>query len=142
MNLNIRNFTIQDYDAAINLWKTEDGIGLSSADERDSIKQFLNRNRGLSKVVMDGDEMVATILCGHDGRRGYLYHLYVKKGYRLRGIGTRLTNAVLDDLKKQGIKKCHLFVFGNNNAAKEFWNNSDWKERIDIVVFSKDIVRK
>jgi ribosomal protein S18 acetylase RimI-like enzyme len=91
---------------------------------------------------MDGDELVATILCGHDGRRGYLYHLFVKESYRHKCLGTHLINAALDGLLKQGINKCHLFVFGNNNAVKEFWNSSGLKERIDIVAFSKDIVRK
>lgn len=139
MNLQIRDFIIQDYDKAISLWNTGEGIGLSSADRRESIEQFLKRNHGLSKVLVDDGTIVATVLCGHDGRRGYLYHLYVAASYRSKGLGKKLVDACLFSLKKKGIQKCHVFVFGNNNPGKNFWKAVAWNERGDITVFSKDL---
>jgi hypothetical protein len=50
MNCEIRDFKIEDYEAAIDLWKEDANIGLSSADDKVKIAQFLKQNPGLSKV--------------------------------------------------------------------------------------------
>jgi ribosomal protein S18 acetylase RimI-like enzyme len=139
MDLIIKNFTIEDYSTAFKLWKTDDNVGLSSADTIEGIKIFLKRNLGLSKVAIINGNMVATLLCGHDGRRGYLYHLFVDKSQRRQRLGSKLVEACLNSLRKEGITKCHLFVFERNELGKEFWTNTSWQERDDIAVFSKDI---
>lgn len=139
MNLQVRDFSITDYDSAVSLWKATEHVGLSSADERDQIESLLKRNPGLSKVLVNDGELVGTILCGHDGRRGYLYHLCVDRKHRRRSAGTALVDACLSDLRKQGIRKCHLFVFDRNEIGKEFWKALGWQPRYDIDVFSKDM---
>ena len=139
MDSSIRDFKIQDYNAAFELWKVDPNIGLSAADDRDNISNFLKRNPGLSKVAVDGKDIVATVLCGHDGRRGYIYHLYVAPDYRRKGLGQRLMEACLDGLRKEKIRKCHLFVFGTNELGKNFWTGTGWKKRDDIAIFSKDL---
>ena len=139
MNFQIRDFTIKDYEGAIDLWKTDPNIGLGSADDKDNIERFLDRNPGLSKVVCAGEEIVATVLCGHDGRRGHVYHLFVDEKYRRKGLGRKIVDNCLEALRKEGINKCHLFPFKRNELGKNFWKATAWKERDDIVLFSKDI---
>ena len=135
----IRNFTIQDYEAALALWKASEHIGLSSADDHANIERFLKRNPGMSKVAVENGRIIGTILCGHDGRRGYLYHLCVDATHRRKGLGRKLVEACLDELKKAGIQKCHLFIFGRNESGKKFWQATGWSRRTDIEIFSKDI---
>ena len=137
MNVQIRDFKIEDYEAAISLWKTDPNIGLSSADDKDNIDVFLKRNQGLSKVAVSSDRIVGTVLCGQDGRRGYIYHLFLDPNYRRQGLGTKLIKVCLSNLNQQNIQKCHLFVFNTNETGKKFWNNTLWEERRDIAVFSK-----
>lgn len=50
-------------------------------------------------------EIVGVILCGHDGRRGYIYHTAVKSNYRGQGIGKSLLEAVYYALEQEGINK-------------------------------------
>lgn len=138
MPFQIRPFTIQDFDRASDLWKADENIGLSSADGRESVAAFLERNHRLSKVAESDGRMIGTVLCGHDGRRGYLYHLCVDQRYRRREIGRRLVEACLHDLKIAGIEKCHLFVFNKNDRGKSFWIATNWIQRTDIELFSKD----
>jgi len=38
----------------------------------------------------------------------------------------------------EGIEKCHLFVFQDNESGKRFWTKAAWVQRNDIEVFSKD----
>ena len=63
---------------------------LSAADGRAEIASFLARNPGFSQVALEGGKLVATILVGHDGRRGLIHHLVVAEGARHRGLGRRL----------------------------------------------------
>ena len=138
MDVQIRAFTVDDYDRAIELWNSEENVGLGPSDTRCSIALFLKRNPGLSKVMAIDGIVVATLLCGHDGRRGYLYHLCVDKRHRRKSVGRRLVDACLSELKRAGIQKCHLFVFDRNQPGKSFWAATAWSQRTDIEVFSKD----
>jgi len=72
MSVLIQEMTIQDYDEVRALWEESDGIEISDADSRDGIARFLERNAGLSFVARDGNELIGAVLCGHDGRRGYI----------------------------------------------------------------------
>lgn len=138
-NAQIRDFTIEYYDMALALWRSDTHIGLSSADDREAMDRFLRRNHGLSKVIIHKGQLIGTILCGHDGRRGYIYHLYIQSEHRRGGVATALVNACLDDLRREAINKCHLFIFKNNEGGKDFWASTLWKQREDIEVFSRDI---
>jgi len=139
MNYKINKMKINHYNELYRLWKNDNNIGLSVSDEKNNIKYFLRRNKNLNFVAINEEsEIIGTILCGHDGRRGYLYHVYVKKEYRKLGIAKALIEICLKNLKKIGIQKCHLFVFDNNAEGKNFWSNIEFKKRDDIVVFSKN----
>jgi len=139
MTAAIREMTIEDYAASLTLWQGCEGIGLSVSDERPALEEYLRRNPGLSFVALDGDELVGTVLCGHDGRRGFLYHLAVRPDSRRQGIGNLLVERALESLRRQGIIKCHLVVFGTNEKAAGFWARHGWKERIDLRMFSHDL---
>lgn len=135
----IREMKIGDYEKLISLWMSTEGIGLSDADNKEEIGMFLNRNIGLSFVAEEKQEIVGAILCGHDGRRGYLHHLAVSALYRGSGIGTQLVENCLNKLREEGIRKCHLFVFTNNQQGMNFWDHIGFKIRSDLKVFSKDV---
>ncbi|MBT3271728.1 MAG: GNAT family N-acetyltransferase [Spirochaetales bacterium] len=131
--------TIDDYEALYSLWKGIEGIGLSDADSRDNIKLYLARNPNMSFVGKAGPLLVGSILCGHDGRRGYIHHLAVKTEYRGKGIGGSLLDAGLSALSQAGIQKCHVFVFSTNDAGLVFWNSRGWSRRDDLLVFSQNL---
>lgn len=135
----IRTMKIEDYSQMIHLWSHTEGIGLNEADTEEKIQVFLERNKLLSFVAVSKDKIVGTIMCGHDGRRGYLYHLAVAAESRKQGIGKKLIEVGVNALKIQGIEKCHLFVIKKNNQGRHFWNRNQWKEREDLIICSKDI---
>jgi N-acetylglutamate synthase len=139
MNVSIRLMKISDYDEMFELWKNCVGIGLSRADSFEGVQRFLERNPGLSFVATDQDKIVATILAGQDGRRGYLHHVAVDEKYRRRGIGEALVEKALKELHDLGIQKCHLFVVERNEAALRFWKLTGWVEREELVMFSRDL---
>jgi ribosomal protein S18 acetylase RimI-like enzyme len=138
MEISYRLMKINDFENVVALWKSAPGIGLSSTDEKESIRFFLEKNRNTCFVAVYGEELIGTVICGNDGRRGYLYHLAVKNSFRNRGIGKELVSLCLDGLKNEGIEKCHLFVYTTNESAIHFYKKTNWEERVDITVFSKE----
>ncbi|HEX9018928.1 MAG TPA: GNAT family N-acetyltransferase [Anaerolineaceae bacterium] len=140
MEYAIACLTMQDYEDAVALWRSTEGIGLSSADSREAITAYLERNPGMSFVARGQQgELLGAVLCGHDGRRGYLHHAAVRADFRGQGIGQALVECCLGALQAVGIDKCHLFVYKDNHAGREFWEKTGWVERVTLVLMSKDI---
>ncbi len=137
MNLQIEILDLIHYDEVMSLWKRCEGIGLSDADKRQNIEFYLERNPGLSFIAIDSNVIIGAILAGHDGRRGYIHHLAVAPSHRKQGIGRVLVEKCLCLLKKEGITKCHLFVFQKNRNAISFWETVGWLQRTDIKIISK-----
>ena len=129
----------EDYKEIMELWKATPGMGLSDADSEENIRKFLLRNKGLSFCYRDSNKIIATILCGHDGRRGFIYHVTVASEYRGKGIGRKLVEESLLRLKEVGIHKCHLFVFADNEPGNAFWHSTGWTKREDIYVYSRNV---
>lgn len=139
MRIEYRKMEIADYDRLIALWRRIEGLALSEADEREEIAAYLRRNEGMSFVCETEGELAGTILCGHDGRRGYVYHAAVDPAYRGRGIARQLASLSLDKLREAGIGKCHLFVLEDNDAGAGFWAATGWQRRSGFYVYSRDV---
>lgn len=133
---NIYELEISDYPEIFALWSSTPGMGLSQADSRENIDKFFQRNHGLSFCFREEGKIVGTVLCGHDGRRGYIYHVTVAEAFRGRGIGKLLVEKSLSGLNQEGIQKCHLFVFSDNEIGNNFWKATGWTRRDDIFVYS------
>ena len=136
MELTYREMTIEDYEASISLWSKTEGVVLNDGDSRTAIANYLERNPRLSFVCEEDGRLLGTILCGHDGRRGFIYHAAVNPEHRGFGIGSKLVALSLERLQEAGIMKCHLFVLADNEIGNRFWNRSGWKKREDIVTFT------
>jgi putative acetyltransferase len=138
MDFQIAEMTAKDYDEVLVLWKGTDGIGLhEDTDSLDGIAAYLLRNPGLSFVARSDGNVVGAVLCGHDGRRGYLHHLTVAAAERNRGVGRALVESCLARLGRIGIRKCNIFLFSDNEAGEEFWKHVGWEERPDLKVLQK-----
>jgi len=132
--MTVRHFRIEDYDAVVRLWRRTEGVGLNESDTRRAIVAYLRRNPQFSFVAEDDGRIIGAVLCGHDGRRGYLHHLAVAKRHRKRGIGRQLVAACLEKLRKAGIQKCNIFIFASNTAGMKFWAHTGWKLRTELRV--------
>ena len=126
MNYMIRKMRIDDYEDVYRLWEQTEGLTLEESDSREDIEIYLRRNQGLCFVACSDDRIVGTVLCGHEGRRGILRHLAVKRKSRDQGIARALVNKCLSSLANQGIKKCNTFVLDKNVWGRRFWEHLGW----------------
>lgn len=127
MDIRIRPFLLDDYQAALALWQRTEGLGLNESDEAPAVARFLERNPGFSAVAVTGEGyLVGAMLCGHDGRRGSLHHLAVDRAWREHGIGRRLVDYGMARLTAAGIPKCNIFVLADNDDGTAFWLREGW----------------
>ena len=88
---------------------------------------------------MEG-KLIGTVLCGHDGRRGYIHHLIVHPEYRRQGLGQSLVSRTMFALTRIGIQKVHLFVFEDNQSGFKFWESLGWTKRVELTMMSQQIL--
>ena len=134
--LQIRALEIADYPEVRELWEASDGVGLSDSDSAQNTARFLARNPGLSLAAVDGAKLVGCVLCGHDGRRGFIHHLVVEATHRRQGVGRALVEHAVRGLREAGIHKCHLLVFNENAAGRAFWKKLGAEQRLTLSTFS------
>jgi N-acetylglutamate synthase len=123
-----REFLIGDYEAAVELWKRVEGLDIAEGDDPESIGRFLKQNRGLSRVATDGSTVIGAALCGHDGRRGYIYHLAVDPNYQGRRLGKQLVDECLEGLRLAGLERANILVAKDNPRGLEFWRRAGWED--------------
>ena len=131
--MTVRTMTIEDFDQVYALWLTISGFAIRSIDDsREGVERFLRRNPTTSVVAEEDGKIVGSILCGHDGRRGCLYHVCVHKDYRMRGIGKAMVVYAMNALKAEEISKVSLIAFTRNDIGNAFWNRIGWTRRLDL----------
>lgn len=132
--MKIRLLAIEDYEKVYDLWTNTKGMGMRSLDDSyEGIEKFLKRNPTTNFVLEADSQVVGVILCGHDGRRGYIYHTAVNPDYRRNRLGEALVSAALEALKKEGINKAALVVFSNNDVGNKFWESIGFEKREDLI---------
>jgi N-acetylglutamate synthase len=125
----VRPMTVADYEPVRLLWEQTEGVSLNESDEPAALAFFLMRNPSLSAVARDTTgRVVGAVLCGHDGRRGYLHHLAVASECRRRGIARQMIAHCFAGLARAGIPKCNLFLLHTNDEGREFWRHNGWVE--------------
>ena len=134
MDYTVRSMKIEDYEGVRALWMTIHGFAIRSIDDsKEGVRRFLDRNPGTSVVAESADgEIVGAILCGHDGRRGCLYHVCVREDFRRNGIGKEMVVFCMNALKAEKINKVSLIAFTKNDVGNAFWNCIGWTRRLDL----------
>ena len=142
----IREMKKEDINEALEIWKKAFNAGYSSSfDTYEVIERYLDRNSGFSTVAVEDDksskfynQIVGALLCGHDGRRGSIYHTAVIPEMRGKQIGKKMQERATNELAKVGIHSGFLFVNVNNHDSREFWESVGWKVIEDIKYLYKE----
>lgn len=135
--ISIREFTMNDYDAAFALWQNSaPGIGIGRSDTREEIAKKLQRDPDLFLVATNDDKLIGTVFGGFDGRRGIVYHLAVDQPYRQRGIGKLLMDEVEKRMAAKGCLKSYLLVLPANTDVIEFYQHLGW-ETMPVTLMGK-----
>jgi ribosomal protein S18 acetylase RimI-like enzyme len=119
--IKFRSLVPLDYDHVVALWRRCDGVEVAEGDDRESFTRYLDRNPGLSYAATSAGAIVGANLCGHDGRRGLVYHLAVAPEYRGQGVGKQILKMGLAGLRERGIARVIILVSKDNHLGQDFW---------------------
>lgn len=129
----VRTMTIEDYEGVYALWMSIKGFAIRSIDDsKEGVARFLLRNPDTSVVAVEDGRIIGAILCGHDGRRGCLYHVCVRQECRRKGVGKAMVVFCMDKLKAEQISKVSLIAFTANDIGNAFWRRIGWTKREDL----------
>ena len=137
-HIHIQPMTPADHGSVMALWSLCEGVRASETPEE--LARILDRNPGLCPVARVTGELAGAVLCCHDGRRGYLYHLGVAPKFRRQGVATALVDHCLAQLTALGIRRCTIFLVAGNEDGAAFWRQHGWRERTDLVAFARDLI--
>ena len=136
----IRSMTIDDYEKIYALWINTPNMGLNNLDDsKDGIAKYLARNPNTCFIAEKEGNAIGVILCGNDGRRGYIHHTAVAGSEQRSGVGTALVTAAMSALEREGINKTALVVFNKNEKGNAFWEKQGFTTRPDLVYRNKAI---
>lgn len=139
----IKIMTIDDYEKLFEMWQSTPNMGLRSLDDsKEGISFFLKRNPNTNFVAYNDNKLIGAILCGHDGRRGYIYHTVVLPEYHRQGIATNLVDMAVKALQEEGITRVCLNVMETNEQGKKFWIDRGWEKKDFLGFYSKAITDK
>jgi len=141
-NISYYEMKKSDIQNVLELWSSTEGVYLhtNGEDNKEGIALYLDRNRGFSHIAKnENNKIIGAVLCGHDGRRGIIYHLAVDDKYRKLGIGNKLMDLSIEQLRKSDIKKILLFVLTDNLEAIKFYEYNKWVKEETVGMFSKII---
>ena len=104
-----------------------------------ALARLIDRNPSISWVAEYAGHTIGTVLCGHDGWRGWLYHVAVDPAWRRRGIATAMVSRAQVELAKANVRRVDALMPSGNRDAMQFWTAGGWCLREDLSVMSCDL---
>ena len=129
--LEIRSYRESDQNAVVKLWR-ECGLVAPWNDPEKDIHRKLRIQREMFLVGLLGPRLVATVMAGYEGHRGWINYLAVAADCRKGGIGRSLMDAAEARLKEMGCPKINLQVRSSNAEVVEFYKTIGYS--VDDVV--------
>jgi ribosomal protein S18 acetylase RimI-like enzyme len=133
--MNVAPITDADIPAIIDLWQR---CNLARPWNASGADIALARRDDNSDVLVgrDGDTIVASVLVGHDGHRGWVYYVAVDPDRRGQDLGRGIMAAAEDWLRAKGIAKLMLLVRSDNTQVQSFYQRLGYDAQ-DRVIFAK-----
>jgi ribosomal protein S18 acetylase RimI-like enzyme len=136
--LEVRPFEASDRAALIELWRRCDLARPWNDPDRD-IDRKLARDRELLLVGLVDGELVATVMAGYDGHRGWVNYLGVDPSARAAGHGAAMMLAAEARLRELGCPKVNLQIRTSNLDAVRFYESIGYSMD-DVVSMGRRLI--
>jgi len=136
--MEIRPFAREDEAAVVDLWK-RCGLVRPSNDPRKDIDRKLDVRADLFLVGVLEDRLVATVMAGYEGHRGWLNYVAVDPEFQRRGFARQIVAEAERRLLRSGCPKVNLQIRSSNSSALEFYRRIGYSVD-DVVSMGKRLV--
>lgn len=137
--MHIREFHKNDIEAIINLWQSCNLVAPHN-DPRKDIERKLRVNPELFLVGEINGEIIATVMGGYEGHRGWLNYLAVSPEQRKRGYGKAIINAAEHLIRERGAPKINLQVRTSNTSVIRFYQSLGYGVD-DVISLGKRLIK-
>ena len=120
-NMNIRPYQDTDRLAVIALWEGT-GLAVPQNDPGKDIDRKMEVDPDLFLVGENDGKVVATVMAGYEGHRGWINYLAVSPIHQRNGYGRLLMEAAESLLGKKGCPKINLQVRNTNAEVIKFYS--------------------
>jgi len=124
--MDIRQYEPRDEESVVQLW-TDCGLVVPWNDPRRDIQRKLKVQADMFLVACLDDRVVATVMAGYEGHRGWINYLAVSPHCRRGGVGRRIMEEAEALLRAAGCPKIKLQVRSTNDAVIEFYKRIGFK---------------
>ena len=118
--MKIEKAILDQCDAIIVLWEVCEHTRPWN-DAAQDFRQALDGATSTILIAKEGDAIVASVMTGFDGHRGWVYYLAVSPDHQRKGLGRTMMDAAEEWLKEQGAPKIQLMVRSDNEEALGFY---------------------
>ncbi|MHB1356461.1 MAG: GNAT family acetyltransferase [Anaerolineae bacterium] len=118
--MEIRTYQMSDEQAVIALWERCDLVRPWNNPRKD-IERKLKVRPDLFLVGVSDDRIVAAVMAGYDGHRGWINYLAVAPEERLRGYGRMIVAEAEKRLQAAGCPKINLQIRKSNTEVIAFY---------------------
>jgi ribosomal protein S18 acetylase RimI-like enzyme len=133
--LSIKSLEDDDVAEVVSLWQ-RCGSTRPWNDPAGDIALARKESNATVLLARSNGALVASVLVGHDGHRGWVYYVTVDPNHRFSGYGRAIMNAAEDWLRVRGIEKLQLMVRGDNARVHAFYRSIGYYDQ-ERVVFAK-----
>ena len=136
--MHIRPFDIDDEAAVVALWE-QCGLTRPWNDPHKDVSRKLKVQPELFLVGEENAALVATVMAGYEGHRGWVNYLAVAPACRGRGFGRALMHRVEQALSALGCPKVSLLIRSSNADAMAFYRHLGYAQD-EAVAFGKRLI--
>ena len=137
--MQIRSFNPGDEAAVVALWN-ECGLTRPWNDPHKDIARKLAVQPELFLVGVSDGAVIASVMAGYEGHRGWMNYLAVAPRFRGRGLGRLLVAEVERLLLERGCPKVNLQVRASNPEAVAFYRRLGYAQDESISLGKRLIV--
>ena len=136
----IRPYQTEDEESVIGLW-CECDLVVPQNDPQIDIKKKMEYQPDLFFVGIADDKVVASIMVGYEGHRGWINYMAVLPQYQKKGFGGQLLDRAVHELQKLGCQKINLQVRETNQEVIEFYKRHGFTND-HVLSFGKRLKNK
>ncbi len=136
--IEVRPYSTHDKTAVIELWQKYNLTRSWNNPELD-IKRKLKVDPELFLVGLSNEKIVASVMGGYDGHRGWVYYLAVDPEYQNRDFGKQIMKAIEEKLLAVGCPKINLMVRTDNQSALGFYEKIGYKTD-EVISMGKRLI--
>ena len=136
--ISIRTITADDYDALVELWTASGSdFQVKGRESRDAMMRHLAKFSNLSFVAVANGQLMGVVLGTHDGRKGWINRLAVRREFRRRGVAAALVKACDAAIRAEGIEIVAALVESDNAVSASLFRKLGYSDAIEVRYFRK-----